>query len=650
MSLFLDTPDWVRPTEFPRLKGLVGFDFETVDPDMKVRGPSWAFSGRGKVIGIGVATDHGEYYYPVGHEIGNMDDVDKVWAWLKHELEDNPDPSLELAVANWTYEMGWLRRYGINPKCRVHDPLIAAAVIDECRVAYSLNSVAQTYLKEAKYSDELSTFAQSFGLGKDFWSKLDKLPPMYVGPYCEQDAALTKKLWPVIHKVAVQNGLLRVLQLEHEIMPAVLDMRWRGVRVDIDKAERTVVNLKTEEQKLLDEIKRQVGRDVEIWAADSIADAMTMLGIDYPTTTKGKPSFQAEWLENHEHKVPQMIVRARQLSKAGGTFIQSYFLDNHHNGRIHCTFNPLRSEDGGAVSGRFSSADPNLQNLPARKGEFAEMVRSLILPEEDMQWGALDYSSQEPRLTIHFAALAKCPGAEAAVAEYQKNPRTDYHQFVADLTGLPRKRAKVVNLGLPYGMGGVKLCKNELHLPTRFAIFGKWGEEPNYFETWEDGVEFKEQNNTRMPMEVAGEEGQDILDQYHDRLPYLKSLMKKSETTAKNRGYIVTLLGRHRHFLGKNEKVTRYNRKKAFSYKALNALIQGSAADQTKQAMVDLHKEGVCMHVTVHDELGCSFKNEKDAKYAAEIMENSVPLKVPTVVDVEIGKTWAASMGLKSDD
>jgi DNA polymerase I-like protein with 3'-5' exonuclease and polymerase domains len=647
MSLFLDTPDWTRPTTFPKLKGLVGLDFETEDPYLKTHGPSWAFAGIGKVIGIGISTDDGEYYYPVGHDIGNMDDIPKIWAWLKDELETNPDPSLEMIVMNWTYEMGWFRRNGINPTCPVRDPGIAMALVDECRISYSLNAISQTVLGDGKYSDDLKSYAEMFGL-KDYMSQLKKLPPMYVGPYCEQDAKLAKDNWIELLKQIERLGLSRVLKLEHEVMPAVLDMRWNGILVDVPKAKETVDKLKKQEQKLIKEIKRQSGCEVEIWAQDSIADAMTLLGIEYPVSKSGKPSFQAEWLENHEHEVPRMIVKARQLNKVQGTFIQSYFLDNQFNGRIHCTFTPLRSDEGGAVTGRFSSSNPNFQNLPARKGEYAAMVRGLVLPEEGCQWAALDYSSQEPRLTVHFAALAGCPGADIAVKEYLDNPRTDYHQFVADLTGLKRKDAKEVNLGLPYGMGGAKLCREKLKLPTRFAIFGKWGSTPQYFDDWNDASAYQDKHQTRSPIEVAGEEGQKILDAYHERLPYMKSLMKMVTDQAVKKGFIKTLLGRHRHFIGKDEKVTKYNRKKAFSYKALNSLIQGSAADQTKQAMIDLHREGVLMHVTVHDELGISVENKKQADDAAEIMMQAAPLKVPTIVDVEIGKTWAASMGLES--
>lgn len=428
MSLFLETPDWVRPTDFPRLRGHVGFDFETVDPFMKTRGPSWAFSGIGKVIGAGVAMEVENRietrYYPVGHQMGNMEDPDKVWAWLKHELEDDPDPTLELLSFNANYEMGWLRRYGIRPRCPVHDPGVAMALIDETRLSYNLNSIAQTILGDGKYSDDLRKFAEGLGV-KDHMSQLDRLPPMYVGPYCEQDAALLIPLWRRLMQTIDARRLHRALQLEEEILPVVLDMRWRGIRINVPRLERYIESMRGEEAQILSDIKRDVGRGVEIWAQDSIADAMDLLGIEYPKTPAGRPSFPADWLEHHPHPVPQKIVRARKLNKVHGTFLQSYLLESQFNGRVHCTFTPLRSDEGGAVTGRFSCSDPNFQNLPSRSGEFAAIVRGMVLPEDGDRWGAFDYASQEPRLTVHFAAAAKCPGAEAAVEEYQKNPRID---------------------------------------------------------------------------------------------------------------------------------------------------------------------------------------------------------------------------------
>lgn len=650
MNLFLDTPDWVRPTEFPRLRGQVGFDFETVDPYLMTRGPSWAFPGVGKVIGIGISMeDDFQAYYPVGHESGNMEDTQKVWDWLKHELETNPDPTLELIVYNWTYEMGWLRRYGIIPKCPVYDPMVAMSLVDECRMGYSLNSVAKTILRDAKVGDDLAKFAEQLGV-KNHMSRLDKIPPMYVGPYCEQDSDLARRLWHPLVQTLNERNMTNMLQLEHDVLEPVLDMRFRGVRIDESRLEQKIEECKKRESEIQAEIKNLVGRGVEVWAQDSIADAMVLLGIDFPLTVTGKPSFQAEWLEKHPHRLPQLIVAERQVNKLWSTFLHNYFVENLYDGRVHCTFTPLRSDEGGAVTGRFSSNNPNFQNLPARKDGAAKMVRGNLLPEDGERWAALDYSSQEPRLTVHFAVLAKCSGAEKVMNGYLANPRTDYHQFVADLTDLPRKRAKEINLGLPYGMGGAKFCEMYLELPVRWAIF-RPRQETIYFNEKADADDWCRNNSyDRQPIRVAGEEGQALLNQYHQKLPYTKELMQKTEGAAKTRGHITTLLGRRRHFLRPHEKPDRYNKKKAFPYKALNCLIQGSAADQTKKAMVELHREGFTLLVTVHDELGVSVSNEKEAQRAAEIMEECVTLKVPSIVDVEIGESWAASMGLPDED
>ena len=657
MSLFLETPDWVRPNDYPRLRGVIGMDFETMDPELKNRGASWAFEDVGKIVGMAFATPSNSGhdwmgYYPTGHLHNNMPDVEKTYNWLKHQLE-NPDPTLEIVVFNWLYEMGWLKRYGINPRCPVRDPGVSAALLDECRVSYNLNGLAKTYLGDGKYSSDLQQFAQAHGFD-DLWGNLDKLPPPYVGPYAEQDARLAADLWMKLNPMIQQKGLSAIQQLEHDVLPVILDMRWRGVRVNIPRAEQTVEQLKAQEKELHKSIRHIVGRDVEIWAADSIADAFVLTGLEHPVTKAGKPSFTAEFLETHEHELPRMIVEARQINKLHSTFITNYFLELNYKGRIHANFSPLRSDNetgsGGAVTGRFTSSNPNLQNLPGRKNTSAKLIRGLLEPEEGDLWAACDYSSQEPRLTVHFAAISGCAGADKAVEQYRANPRTDYHLMTANLTGLKRTQAKPVNLGIPYGMGGGKLCKHHLHLPTRWAVYER-GQGATYFDIddYEAAEEFA-QSVSRRPIEVAGEEGQQILDTYHQNLPYLKELMGKTTRLAETRGWIQTILGRRRHFLGSSEKVNDFNRKKAFPYKALNALIQGSGADMTKKAMVDLYKEGYKIMVTVHDELGLSVGSHEEGERACKIMEDAVPLVIPNVVDMEIGETWAASMGLPWED
>jgi DNA polymerase I-like protein with 3'-5' exonuclease and polymerase domains len=295
------------------------------------------------------------------------------------------------------------------------------------------------------------------------------------------------------------------------------------------------------------------------------------------------------------------------LNKTRTTFLQSYVLDNQVGGRIHAQFNPLRDDDGGTVSGRFSSSDPNLQNLPARNEGVGPLVRGLFLPEEGQLWAACDYSQQEPRLTVHYAALAKCSGAEAAVAAYQNDPTTDYHQLVAELTGLPRGQAKSLNLGMIYGMGGARLC-HTLGLPT-------------VMKTLRSGK----------TLEVPGEEGDTIIKQYHAKLPFVRELQEAVRRRAENTGYIRTLLGRR----------CRFGEGKDYAHKALNRLIQGSAADQSKAAMLNLWEgHGIAPLVVVHDELGCSVESEEQGSLVARTMEEATPLRVPSRADVGYGASW----------
>jgi DNA polymerase I-like protein with 3'-5' exonuclease and polymerase domains len=292
-------------------------------------------------------------------------------------------------------------------------------------------------------------------------------------------------------------------------------------------------------------------------------------------------------------------------------------LKHAHNGRIHGQMHPLRGDSGGTVSGRFSYSTPNLQQVPARDPVLGPLVRGLFLPEEEHRWGAFDYSQQEPRLTVHYASQLELPGADEAVQAY-RHEDADFHQIVADMAGISRKDAKVINLSLSYGMGKAKLINalgiNELEADVLF--------------------------NT-----------------YHSKVPFIKELTLACSRRAENVGYITTLLDRRCRFdlyEPRNEKdiplpyekaYEEYggNIRRAFTYRAFNRLIQGSAADMTKQAMVDLWNEGIIPHIQVHDELDISVKNKEESRKIVEIMETCVDLDVPSKVDAEIGDTWGTA-------
>ena len=608
--MFTPESNWSVPDIFPQFSETetIAIDLETCDPHLMTCGPGWAI-GRGYVVGVGVATDDWKGYFPIRHEGGGNLDETLVLRWIKNILSSS---KREVIFHNALYDVGWLKREGIKVEGKILDTIIAAPLINEHRFSYSLDNLGSTYCDEKKDESLLQDAALAFGINPK--SQMYKLPSKYVGPYAEQDAALTLKLWKKLKLEISEQNLEKVLDMECRLIPLLLEMRWRGVRVDEEKAEVISKQLSTEEQKIQVEIKRKYGSEVNLWANASLQKIFDENSLWYPKTEKGMASFQRDWLEGHQHKLPQLIVRARKLNKARTTFIDKMIKEHCFNGKIHAEAHAMRNDRGGTVSGRFSYSNPNLQQVPARDPEIGSLIRSLFIPEEGCQWGVFDYSQQEPRLTVHYANQMNLSGAKDAVAEYMEK-NADFHQIVADMANIPRKQAKMINLGLSYGMGKEKLIK-------------------------ELGID-----NT---------EAETLFRQYHEKVPFIRALQDQCARVAMERGYIKTFAGRHCRFdlwenryektlpLPLKEAKEKYgeNLKRSYTYKAMNRLIQGSAADMTKLAMLDLWEEGIIPHLQVHDEIDLSIENIKQANKVTEIMENCIKLAVPLLVDMELGNSW----------
>ena len=608
--MFTPESNWSVPDIFPQFSETetIAIDLETCDPHLMTCGPGWAI-GRGYVVGVGIATADWKGYFPIRHEGGGNLDETLVLRWIKNILSSS---KREVIFHNALYDVGWLKREGIKVEGKILDTIIAAPLINEHRFSYSLDNLGSTYCDEKKDESLLQDAALAFGINPK--SQMYKLPSKYVGPYAEQDAALTLKLWKKLKLEISEQNLEKVLDMECRLIPLLLEMRWRGVRVDEEKAEVISKQLSTEEQKIQVEIKRKYGSEVNLWANASLQKIFDENSLWYPKTEKGMASFQRDWLEGHQHKLPQLIVRARKLNKARTTFIDKMIKEHCFNGKIHAEAHAMRNDRGGTVSGRFSYSNPNLQQVPARDPEIGSLIRSLFIPEEGCQWGVFDYSQQEPRLTVHYANQMNLSGAKDAVAEYMEK-NADFHQIVADMANIPRKQAKMINLGLSYGMGKEKLIK-------------------------ELGID-----NT---------EAETLFRQYHEKVPFIRALQDQCARVAMERGYIKTFAGRHCRFdlwenryektlpLPLKEAKEKYgeNLKRSYTYKAMNRLIQGSAADITKLAMLDLWEEGIIPHLQVHDEIDLSIENIKQANKVTEIMENCIKLAVPLLVDMELGNSW----------
>ena len=625
MAMFTPKSEWIPPQQLPDITGAksIAIDVETKDPNLKTKGPGWP-TGDGEVVGYAVAVDGWKGYIPIRHGGGGNIDERIVNNWMKKVCES----PAEKIMHNAQYDAGWLRRMGFTLNGRIIDTMVVASLLDENRFSYSLNALAFDYLAKTKSEKNLTEAARDFGV--DPKAELWKLPSMHVGPYAEVDAELTLELWNYFKTLISKEDLWSIINLELDVLPVLIDMTWKGVRIDKDRVERTRDYLLKEEKEMLAKIKHITGMNVEVWAAQSLAKAFDSVGIIYPKTEKGAPSFTRSFLSEHEHELPKMILRTRGLNKTHGTFINTIMKHTAVDGRIHSHINQIRSDDGGTVSGRISMNNPNLQQIPARDPELGPMIRSLFLPEEGEEWASIDFSQQEPRILVHYAhAYGKSQGhdmqgVQEFVDGYQNDPDMDFHTMVADMAKIPRKQAKTINLGMMYGMGVNKLS-DQLDIPV--------------------------------------DEAKKLVNQYHDRVPFVKMLMHGVMNKLNSRqssGSIRSILGRKCRFdlwepdtfamnkalpykdaLNEHGPTTRLRR--AYTYKALNRLIQASAADMTKKAMVDIHKLGITPLIQIHDEIAVSVSSKEQVESIVDAMENAVPLGVPNKVDVEIGPSWGES-------
>jgi DNA polymerase I-like protein with 3'-5' exonuclease and polymerase domains len=626
--------EWNCPDHFPDLSKAeyIAIDLETRDPDLKTRG-SGSVIGNGEIIGIAVAIEGWSGYYPIGHREGNLDKR-IVLEWFKEVCATDAVKIFHNAM----YDVCWIKAYNIPIRGMIVDTMVMASLIDENRLWYSLNSIAFDYLGAVKDEKALKDAAEKAGV--DAKSEMYKLPAMYVGGYAEKDAELTLDLFKKLSLEITKQKLENVFNLETNLFPCLIDMKFKGVRVDVEEAHKLKKQLLLQEENLLLEVKKETGIDTEIWAARSIAQVFDKLNLPYVRTEKTKaPSFTKNFLQEHKHPLVNKIAKAREINKAHTTFIDTILKHSHH-GRIHADINPIRSDQGGTVTGRFSYSNPNLQQIPARNKDLGPKIRSLFIPEKNHKWGCFDYSQQEPRLVVHFAATTESTMFDDSVVnivEKFKKDSVDFHQTVADMANISRSQAKTINLGLFYGMGKAKL-QAELGLNTKA-------------------------------------EAENLFNQYHENVPFVKELMTHTSNYAQKEGCIATLEGRRCRFdkwelaqwnngkfvapMSRIEAEAAFKEKypdakpqviekgirRAMTYKALNKLIQGSAADMTKKAMLDLYNEGIIPHIQIHDELDISVESETQAKKIIEIMENAVTLAVPNKVDYESGDSWGDIYG-----
>lgn len=620
LPLFPLASDWVAPDlgELPDWKAAkrVGVDIETNDPELKDLGPGVR---RGAyIVGVSFAIEDGpSYYLPIKHEGGDNLDPTMVMRYLRDQSRRYRGT---IVGTNLNYDLDFLAEAGITfPKIAwQRDVQIADPLIYELHDHYDLDTLGKRWGFLGKDTQLLKLALHDHGIKGN--GQMWRLPARYVGPYAIEDASLPLRILRKQERVIQDDGLQGVYDLESRLQPVLLKMMRRGVRIDLDALERVEAWSLQRETEQLEAIFQATGlrlRVGDIWKKPALVVILDRLGVSLPETPTGQPQIDQELLDGLNHPVALNIVAARKANRLRTTFAASI---RHHltgSDRIHCRYNQLRGaeekgEEKGARFGRMSSEHPNLQQQPKRD-EFAALWRSIYIPDEPtQQWFSADYSQQEPRVLTHFAEALDLAQAKVAGDRYRKDPSTDTHQMMAELCGILRTPAKSIYLGLCYGMGGAKLA-HKLGLPTEWITLG---------------------NGKRI--EVAGPEAQRLLDRFDQYAPFVRLLAAKTKAVAENRGYILTLSGRRCHFPKKA------NGEYDWTHKALNRLIQGSAADQTKRALIEVDAAGLPVQLQVHDELDGG-ATAKEAEAVARVMEECTPLSVPSRVEVKLGASWGVA-------
>ena len=605
IPLFEPKSTWRPPAILPELTGPVAVDLETCDPNLKRGGPGYKRRD-GKVVGVALADKYQHVYLPFDHLGGDNLCKDIVLQYLNNVVCDCD----EVIMANATYDLGWLETLGVRVSCPVRDIQVAEALIDEEKFSYSLDSIAKKYLKKGKNEDKLRQAANDYEVRTkdEMW----KLPARHVGAYAEADARLTYDCYQQQIPILKEQELWTVWELECELIPVLVYMSMKGVPVDLDAAEQFNADLKVKEIALLNEFK-----NLDIWSPQQLGKYCEGLGLKVPRTDKGNYSVAKEFLNHCEHPQVQKIAEARSINRLRKVFIEDIILNQNHNGRIHADFRQTASDEGGTRSGRLSSSNPNMQQVPKRS-DIGKRIRSLYIAEPGKLWCKADYSSQEPRLQVHYALLGQfgrpLPGAEEARLAFANGQKL--YTFFEKATGLPYDTCKMLCLGISYGMGMQKMART---------------------------------------LGISDELCKTTMRKFNKEAPFLKILFDNVMNRASTKGYIKTILGRRARFdfwthSFDETPVKHYGHAKskwgdkelfrAFTSKALNRLIQGSAADQAKIAMVNAYKAGMDLRLPVHDEINAMVDNKEESDKLKEIMEQALQLRVPVVADIDLGPTW----------
>lgn len=623
---------WEIPASFPIVPpgATIAVDTETYCEDLQKIGPQF-LHGKDFVIGISMAMEDGyAEYFPIAH-FGNNCEIPVV-AWFKGLLERE---DITAVGANWKFDIEGLNKLGIFPRCKLVDMQVTDALLDENQSSYTLNNISVRRGFGEKTPGEMEEQLVLRGhitRGKPDWSMLYKLHPKYVGPYASDDAKLTLLCHMQQMKEIEEQGLQKVYELESEILPVLFAMRRVGQPVDVDAADQLNAEMGIKLDDEYSRIIKEAGKgEVDPFSSQSLAAWVKALGYKPPLTLKYNDSVSNEWLFATEDPHLVGMANYRQGERFRRDVIEGILINQSHNGRIHASWYSTRGtsfmagEDGGTRSGRLSSGSPSLQVIPSRHPIHGPMVRKFFIPEKGAKFYKGDYNSQEVRIAVHFANLLNLTGAGELAARYNADPHFDYHEHIKEMLNavlsnpITRNTAKTTGLSLQYGMGKARLAD-------------------------------------RLDMKVTQTVA--FLDVFNREVPWIKEALFKAQDIANDRGFVKSILGRRRRFIewenanygaswekpktSKREALLAWGKtRRAGTYKAWNSVVQGTAAEMTKTAMVNAYKEGILPTMSIHDELTASLETEAKAKQMKEIMEHAIELCIPVIVDATLSDNWA---------
>lgn len=587
-------------------------DVETDDPGLKTFG-SGAIRNYGEILTVGV-------YCPSWG-------IDGWYTWDQFCEDEEAltlmaDPSIPKVFHNALYDLNWLVLWGEIEVNNVADTMTRETLLDAYALSYSLEACCNRRGVVGKNKGDTidKWYAEHIGKGKAI-EHLKDIPIEIVGKYNLQDCHATYDLYQAQQPLIDAQSLGFVEDIESRLHPWLLKTKKAGMRLDI-KARRV----------LADKIEAQYEADRQAFI-DKYGDVNTgsyiemeklfkKLGIPVTYSDTGRPSFTADLLNELDHPIGKEILALRGEEKLLNTYLDGQFVDLQYKGRLHPDLFPALRDEGGTVTGRFSSRNPNGQNISAREEKHGEEVRSLFIPEDGCLLGAFDYKQIEYRVFTHFACGPGAIEAQAAYWEMKKQGKElDYHQMGQELMGWvwpDKKKTKIfrhimknLGFGALYGLG-----------PRSFA------------ERFRDPIMVAHPDADRSNLYPVAKM---LMDMYKEKVPFIDPSCKTIQKVATQRGYVKTVSGR-RQRLPPDGK----------TYKMVNYLVQGTAGDIMKKAIVDSWDAGVwevlTPHMMVHDELVFSIPQSKEGYEACvklkECMCNAYQLKVPLGVDTEIGPDW----------